>query len=246
MFLCESATVHRISNVNVEGIDLGNPVWDALQGAHREFAEVNGRAVRYRSDVSVFAAVDELDAAAWDDLAPFGEILLIRRELPTAPDGWAETWSFRLHQMVATELTAPRATEDVRALGAADVDAMLELTGLAGPGPFLRGTPQFGGYVGVFDGAQLVAMAGQRMRLPEFTEVSAVCTRPEARGRGLGELVSYTVASAILARGERPFLHVAIDNDNAIRLYERLGFRHHDTVAIAGYELSRISRVESA
>ena len=217
-------------------MNLDNPVWDALNGAHHEFAEANGRAVRYRPDVSVFAAVEELDDEAWHDLARFDEVLLIRRELPSAPDGWGETWRFRLHQMIGDNLKPPRSNEVVRPLGDDDVDAMLELTGLAGPGPFVRGTPQFGGYVGVFDGDQLVAMAGQRMRLPGATEISAVCTHPDARGRGLGELVSYTVASAILARGETPFLHTAIDNYNAIRLYERLGFRHHQRVDIAAYK----------
>jgi ribosomal protein S18 acetylase RimI-like enzyme len=219
----------------VSSFTLNNPIWDALHGAHGEFAETNGRAVRYQPDVSVFAAVDALDADAWNDLAEFGNILLIRRELPPAPEGWGEDWRFRLHQMVADELRKPQSPEAVRPLGDDDVDAMLELTALAAPGPFVRGTPRFGGYVGVFDGDQLVAMAGQRMRLPGLTEISAVCTRPEARGRGLGELVSWTVASAILARGETPFLHTAIDNYNAIRLYERLGFRHHQEVDIAAY-----------
>lgn len=231
---------------------LGNPIWHALAGPHAAFAEVHGRARRYRRDVSVFSAVDVLDDAAWDDLAECADdsaaILLIRSELPAVASGWTQTWDFTLDQMVADELKPPRLTDAaaVRPLGPEDVDAMLELTGLAGPGPFVRGTPEFGGYVGVFDDGQLIAMAGERMRLPGLTEVSAVCTRPEARGRGLGELVSYTVASAILARGEQAFLHVAIDNHGARRIYERLGFRLHNKVAIAGYELSRISRVESA
>jgi predicted GNAT family acetyltransferase len=138
--------------------------------------------------------------------------------------------------MIADDLRLPRAHGfDVRALDDDDLDQMLALTALAAPGPFVHGTPQFGGYVGVFEGGQLVAMAGQRMQLPGLTEVSAVCTHPDARGRGLGEFVSYAVAAAIIATGDRPFLHVAIDNYNAIRLYERLGFTRHGTVAIAEY-----------
>jgi ribosomal protein S18 acetylase RimI-like enzyme len=220
---------------------LDNPIWHALSGSQRDFAEVRGRALRYRSDVSVFSAVDALDADAWDDLADCvddkGSILLIRRELPAAPRGWRETWRFRLHQMLLDELRSPQETgASVRALGPDDIDAMLALTALAAPGPFVRGTPLFGGYVGIFHGEQLVAMAGQRMRLPGLTEISAVCTRPDARGRGLGELVSHTVASAIVATGDTPFLHTAIDNHNAIRLYERLGFRRRQIVDIAGYE----------
>jgi ribosomal protein S18 acetylase RimI-like enzyme len=221
---------------------LENPIWHALAGPHEAFAEAHGRARRYQRDVSVFSAVDVLDAAAWADLAACADdnssILLIRSELPDEVDGWKQTWNFSLFQMVVDELRAPRAdtTATVRELGADDIEAMLALTAIAGPGPFVRGTPQFGGYVGVFEDGHLLAMAGQRMRLPGMTEISAVCTHPDARGRGLGELVSHRVASAIIASGDQPFLHVAIDNDNAIRLYDRLGFTKANQVAIAGYE----------
>jgi predicted GNAT family acetyltransferase len=59
-----------------------------------------------------------------------------------------------------------------------------------------------------------------------MSEVSGVCTHPDARGRGLAETLSRHVASEIVRRGETPFLHAYADNAGAIRLYERLGFRH--------------------
>ena len=69
-----------------------------------------------------------------------------------------------------------------------------------------------------------MAMAGERFRLPGYTEISAVCTHPDIRRRGLGAALTRHVAVGILARGERPFLHVASTNHGARRVYERLGF----------------------
>jgi predicted GNAT family acetyltransferase len=54
--------------------------------------------------------------------------------------------------------------------------------------------------------------------------VSAVCTHPEVRGRGLAATLTAQVAHGIIGRGELPFLHVKDDNHGAIRVYERLGF----------------------
>lgn len=219
---------------------LANPVWHALNGAHAPFAEVHGRARRYRRDVSVFSAVDTLDDTAWDDLTACaddtrGGVLIIRDEPPSPAPGWNELARFDLDQMVATSIDEPATAATWRDLGPSDVAAMVELVALTEPGPFVPGTPQFGGYVGVFDGERLVAMAGQRMQLPGYTEVSAVCTHPDARGQGLGAVVTAAVAARIIARGERAFLHVRPVNEPAKALYERLGFRVAQQAQLAIY-----------
>ena len=69
----------------------------------------------------------------------------------------------------------------------ANVAAMLALVELTQPGPFAPRTIELGRYLGVHDNGQLVAMAGERCRLPGYREVSAVCTHPDARGRGLAD-----------------------------------------------------------
>ena len=98
----------------------------------------------------------------------------------------------------------------MRPLGDDDVDAMVALVALTEPGPFRPRTIELGGYVGIFHGTQLVAMAGQRLRPPGFREVSAVCTHPDARRRGYASIVTAEVSRGVLARGETPFLHVAV------------------------------------
>jgi predicted GNAT family acetyltransferase len=122
-------------------------------------------------------------------------------------------------------LPPPDAAPTIRRLDPADVPRMLALVAIAQPGPFERSTIEMGTYLGVFDGEELLAMAGERTHPPGHTEISAVCTHPDARGRGLGAALTSAIARGIVARGETPFLHVADGNDNAKRLYERLGFR---------------------
>jgi predicted GNAT family acetyltransferase len=70
-----------------------------------------------------------------------------------------------------------------------------------------------------------VAMAGERMHLPGWTEISGVCTDPGWQGQGLGTRLMLAVAAGIRERHETPFLHVLVSNTNAIRLYKAMGFR---------------------
>jgi predicted GNAT family acetyltransferase len=67
-------------------------------------------------------------------------------------------------------------------------------------------------------------MAGERMKVPGWTEVSAVCTHPEHTGHGYARILMMEVMRRIRNRGETPFLHVREDNVRAIELYQRLGF----------------------
>ncbi len=141
--------------------------------------------------------------------------------------------------MIATALSDTHAggavTAEIRPLTHDDVGEMLALTSLTQPGPFLAGTIELGGYVGVFDGEQLVAMAGERMHLPGHTEISAVCTHPDHRGRGLAGALTRRVAHTVVDRGETPILHVRAGNDDAIRVYERLGFTVRKTIEFFWY-----------
>ena len=189
---------------------------------------MGGRARRYRADVSPFFAVEALDDGAWEDLAalagPGGAALLVGPGRYDIPTGWRDVLTLEGAQMVAERLVAPPGDATIRPLTTGDVPAMLGLIELAQPGPFSAGTVELGGYVGVFDGDDLVAMAGERMRFTGWTEVSAVATHPDARRRGLGAFLTHHVARRIAADDRTPFLHVAAGNDAAQRVYERLGF----------------------
>ncbi len=193
-----------------------------------------GRAVRYHPDVSVWAALESADDEAWTDLAelvPRGdEVALFRSEIGPVPGDFEVVGRDMGVQMVLEPdrigcLVEPDAGAGaIRQLVERDVEAIFELHAVAKPGPFRRRTIEMGRYLGYFDNGRLVAMAGERLRLDDFTEISAVSTHPDAAGRGLGALMSSVVAHGILADGRLPMLHCAVGNERAYRLYERLGF----------------------
>lgn len=100
-----------------------------------------------------------------------------------------------------------------------------KLAALTKPGPFNTRTIEFGHYHGIFDNGKLVAMTGQRLHIDNYTEVSAVCTHPDHLGKGYAAALIIHQLQLILSQGQKPFLHVRDDNDRAISLYERLGFK---------------------
>jgi predicted GNAT family acetyltransferase len=138
-------------------------------------------------------------------------------------------------QMIGTPAETPGGTaDDIVTLGAGDVPAMLELTKLTNPGPFAARTHELGTFLGIKVDGRLVAMAGERMKPADYTEITAVCVHPDHRGRGYAQILLGAVARQILARGEIPFLHVFSNNGGAIALYRRQGMeirrRLHVTV----------------
>ncbi|GAA1404976.1 GNAT family N-acetyltransferase [Catellatospora coxensis] len=205
---------------------LDDPAGAALSGPHRGFARRHGQAVCYDPAVTPFAALPAgADAQAWRDLAalvgPGGRAVLIG-DYPVPP-GWEITWRDEVVQLVDAAVAIADEPEAVP-LGAADVPEMLDLVERTKPGPFLARTVEMGSYLGVRQDGRLVAMAGERMHPPGFTEISAVCTDPAYRGQGLATRLIRAVAAGVRRRGETPFLHAASDNTSAIRLYEAMGF----------------------
>jgi predicted GNAT family acetyltransferase len=131
---------------------------------------------------------------------------------------------FEVMQMVCENLV-PTAEPEMIELGTQDVPEMLELIRLTEPGPFKERANELGKFYGVRDNGRLVAMAGERIRLTGFTEISAVCTHPDFQRRGLARGLMHRISREILARDEVPFLHVFAGNANAMSAYETLGFQ---------------------
>ncbi|WP_343573400.1 GNAT family N-acetyltransferase [Mycobacterium sp.] len=214
---------------------LDDPVWHALTGPHRRFAVASDhrapRAYRYRVDVAPFAALPDVgDPQAWQQLAavcgPEGRAALEAERAITVPAGWTVTNVLPVAQMIAPErgLETGTPAETIVALGKRNAAEMMALAELTRPGPFEASTVDLGGYLGVRREDRLVAMAGRRLHLPGWIEISAVCTHPDHRGQGLSRLLMAAVEAAIRAAGHRAFLHVLHENTRAIELYRRLGF----------------------
>jgi ribosomal protein S18 acetylase RimI-like enzyme len=208
---------------------LDNVVWHSIDGPRGALAERHGLAARFDPEVSPFSAIaDPSDPAAWSDLAVLvgagRRAVLFLPPTTWVPEEWTVSGQIPCAQLVADGCVTAAATHELVPLGADDVPEMLELIEATKPGPFGSRTVEFGGYLGHRVDGRLVAMAGERLRCAGFTEVSAVCTTAEMRGTGLGTTLVHAVVDGIRARGDEAFLHVALDNVNALRLYLALGF----------------------
>jgi predicted GNAT family acetyltransferase len=222
------------------------PIWNSLNSVHASLAEGDGLARRYRADIGPLAGMRDQSPGAYRALGallgPTDVAVLFLDAPPSAPDGWRLVGGAPMAQMVCdsairknTHHSLQNLGDGILSLGTDDVPAMRALAELTEPGPFRERTIEFGGFVGIRDGGRLVAMAGQRLALDGFTEVSAVCTHPDYRGRGYAGALVATVARGIFARGQVPFLGVRLDNVGAMRVYERLGFVTRRTLQIAAY-----------
>jgi predicted GNAT family acetyltransferase len=98
------------------------------------------------------------------------------------------------------------------------------LVEVTSPGPFRSRAIELGRFLGIREAGRLVAMAGERMWIGDFREISAVCTHPDARGRGYARALMGRVINRMLRAGETPFLHVRSSNARAIDIYRTLGF----------------------
>lgn len=214
---------------------LDNPAYSALTGPHRHFARAIGAGILcYPDNVCPFFGVPDpmpewTDPALLTVLAGRSVTMIGHHAESDLPGAWPVSFEAAGVQMVlddgvATEAGTPAGFEPVR-LGPADVPEMLDLVARTRPGPFFDHTIDMGLYLGVRDRGALVAMAGERLRPEGWTEISAVCTDPAYRGRGLGAMLLLQMAQRIRERGDGPFLHAASSNTNAIALYEHLGFR---------------------
>jgi len=227
---------------------LDNVIWQALTTRDAQFAESFDEARRFVREVGPLGAFREYGVRGFASLAglvgPGGTIGLFLDDPYEARDGWTFVAGAPLLQMVADDGVAPRGYPDTGPefpspelrspelrspelieLGTHDSPEMIELTALTKPGPFGSRTHELGTYLGIRREGKLVAMAGERLKVPGHTEVSAVCTHPEYTGKGYAQILMTEVMGRIRERGEIPFLHVRQDNERAVEIYKRLGFR---------------------
>jgi predicted GNAT family acetyltransferase len=209
---------------------LDNAIWEALT-THQQSLNAGTDQLKYFSkEVSPLFALQNWDKADHDALEknlPFDRsfFVLIAREIEI-PDTMQIQFTLPLYQMVATTTIFSEHTNHaiIKKLSEKDVPQMLELTATTKPGPFGTHTIEFGNYYGIFEGEQLISMAGQRLQTNSFTEVSAICTDPAHLGKGYAAALTQKVCACIFNAGKTPFLHVRQDNIGAIKLYEKLGF----------------------
>ncbi len=212
---------------------LDNVIWQALTTRQASFAETFESARRFPREVSPLSALEGPSDDGYSSLAalvgPDATAAVFLNSPYQARSGWDYIAGAPLLQMVcengARSQTSTIDDPPIVELGTSDSPEMLELTALTKPGPFGTRTHELGYYVGIRECGKLAAMAGERLKVPGYTEVSAVCTHPDHLGKGYAARLMKEVMRRIRQRDEKPFLHVRSDNSRAIAIYERLGFR---------------------
>lgn len=208
---------------------LNNPVWSSLTGGNTDLAIGNDKAKRYQPGISPFVAVARHDFEHYQALrelvSPKETVAVFTTNKDLDPRPWDIVNRIDGYQMMY-EGPTPDLQEEftITKLKPQNVPAMLELTRLSPPGPFQEKTIEFGGYEGIFEGEQLIAMAGHRFHCGPYVEISAVCTHPDHTGKGYARALINNQIRQLHQEGMFPYLHVRADNTRAINIYKQMGF----------------------
>lgn len=216
---------------------LDNPAWGALTSEHAHFAQGAAQAKRYQRGIVPFVAVavtNDNSIAVLDAWIDGGESFYVIGELPPLPAGWVVENELPCAQMVLKTLPAPLPAADeemIVLLGPEDANDMYALINSIQPGYYNPDTRLLGNYYGIRQEGKLVAMAGERIRMTGFTELSAICTHPDFTGRGYAQKLITRLCHQQAGAGITSFLHVAVSNARAIRLYEHMGFEQRRVIS---------------
>jgi ribosomal protein S18 acetylase RimI-like enzyme len=207
---------------------LDNPAFNALATGNAPLANGTDDIKYFSPEVSPFIGFKDLQSDSFQqlfELLPFdGPIGYVTPVEIAIPEMWELLSPIKGRQMIYNGDIKEVNTSSLVKLGDEHIPQMIGLTKLTHPGPFDARTIDFGNYYGFFDGDQLIAMAGYRMKPLPYIEISAVCTHPDYTGRGYAKQLIEFQINQILQAGNIPILHVADGNDRAYEVYKKIGF----------------------
>ena len=207
---------------------LDNPVWHSLNETHSNFALEYGDFKFYHPDFCPFGGFTSLinsnkNIEAYTNLATnfyvvgdkpnFNNTIILNKDLIC-------------NQMVLNKPIELDISKQITKLKTErHLKELFELVNLVQPGYFKNKTHELGSYYGIIENDKLIAVTGERMKMNNFTEISAVITHPNHTGKGYAKQLIKHTSDQIFKDNKTPYLHVANINTNAIRLYNKLGFQ---------------------
>ena len=213
--------------MKIPGYDkLDNPVWHSLNETHRNFSINYDNLKCYDPEFCPFGGYGNSNNSI-EEIASYAKRInnfFIVGNKPVFSKDLALKNELVCLQMIMNGNTSVEVQEEIVKLNHHYEEALFKLVNLVQPGYFKNKTSQLGDYYGIFQNGNLVAAAGERMKMDDFVEVSAIVTHPEHTGKGYAKQLTAHVVNKISDQHKTPYLHVAETNTGAISLYRKLGF----------------------
>jgi ribosomal protein S18 acetylase RimI-like enzyme len=213
---------------------LDNPVWHSLNETHSNFALEYDDFKFYHPDFCPFGGFTSLinsnknietytslvtNFYVVGDKPNFNNTVILNKDLIC-------------NQMVLNKPIELDISEQITKLKTErHLKELFELVNLVQPGYFKDKTHELGSYYGIIENDKLIAVTGERMKMNNFTEISAVITHPNHTGKGYAKQLIKHTSDQIFKDNKTPYLHVANINTNAIKLYNKLGFQTRRTIS---------------
>ena len=224
---------------------LDNPVWHSLNETHKNFALTYNNLKCYKVEFCPFGGFESGNnvSGSMDEYAKLIDNFFIVGDKPHFPpkESFGTANLLLIQELVCLQMIVERKIdveiqEEIIKLGDAYHKELFDLVNLVQPGYFKSKTMLLGDYYGIFKNGQLVSVAGERMKMNDLTEVSAIVTHPDHTGKGYAkQLIGYAV-NKIFDSNNLPFLHVTETNTGAIKLYGKLGFVTRRKISFWNFE----------
>ena len=206
---------------------LDNPVWYSLSETHRQFSVDDNNNIKfYHPDYCPFGGfkMPENISKPIDEYSTRVDNFFVVGDKPQLSNHLELKKELICLQMIISDKIETVVKEDVTALTNEHKDALFQLINLVQPGYFRKQTSLLGNYFGIIKNGQLISVAGERMKMNDCVEISAIVTHPDHTGRGYAKQLTAHAVNSIFNQGKTPYLHVLESNSGAIKLYEKLGF----------------------
>lgn len=222
---------------------LDNPVWNSLNEIHQDFAVDYEGVNFYKPDYCPFGGFinTEKTEIAIDEYAKLANNFYVVGDKPNFNNKVQLNKELVCNQMLIDKPINIEITEYIIELQTTNHKAdLFALVNLVQPGYFKDNTADLGNYYGIYKENKLVAVTGERMKMNDYTELSAVVTHPEHTGKGYAKQLLAYASSKIFNENKTPFLHVADTNIGAIKLYEKLGFKTRKKISFWNFITNNI------
>lgn len=205
---------------------LDNPAWFALTETHKNFTVDFGFTKFYNPEYAPFGGFvgENTPEKAILEYANLVNSFFIVGKKPHFSNGVKLKHELIGLQLILRNEIKLKINEKIVQLSENQLPDLLGLIKMVYPEYFKKKTFYLGNYYGIYKENQLVAVTGERMKMNDFTEVSAVITHPNYTRRGYAKQLITYATNHIFEQGRTPFLHVAETNVGAIDLYKKLGF----------------------